>query len=238
MTSEVAIYYLNLMQFLYPLEKFYVTQKYGNKSSMYASGYHMGMDLRASFRTPVFAAQAGTIVVAKTTAPFNGYGCHVAIDHGQGYFTVYGHLDEARQKVGDKVAQGQCIGYSGGNPRDYGAKGTRMKVNGQFTKAGASTALHLHFEIDRNDVGPQYCTNPVPLTTFDPNINRKYILSLKFKAMAQQISDFAKPAAERMKATGLSNCERPKDNITREEVWTMFDRMMNWVDNLYAKKAK
>lgn len=209
------------MQFFYPLEKFIVTQPFGARSSMYASGKHMGIDLRtAGGSVPVYAAADGKVVVAKGTAPFDGYGAHVAIDHGDGYFTVYGHLDEVKCKVGDEVLLGQCIGLSGGNPRDYGAKGKSMLVNGQYTKAGASTAYHLHFEIDRNDVGPRFCIDPTPITKHDPDIHNKYLTQKYLNSPTpQNMQEWQNAAQKWAKENGVSTGERPLDKLTRVELW-------------------
>ena len=37
----------------------------------------------------------------------------IILNHGDGYYTLYGHLSEISVKVGDEVSAGQVIGSSG-----------------------------------------------------------------------------------------------------------------------------
>ena len=218
------------MQFLFPVEKLYITQKYGAKSSRYASGFHMGLDIRAAKHTPIFAAQSGTVVVANDIGPFDGYGGKVVIDHGDKTYTVYGHLDKVWCKVGDTVEKGQQIGLSGGRPGDY------PKTKG-FTKAGNSSGYHLHWEADRGGIGAKFSYDPTPFTTHDPDIHKKYLISSQLKTMAQQVSAWAIDAQRRLLNKGVTDGSRPKDKITREEAWVMFDRVLALIDKDYVKKA-
>ena len=65
-----------------------------------------------------------------------GYGNCIMIDHGNGYVTLYGHLNGFAISAGDTVSQGQTIGY--------------------VSSTGLSTGPHLHFTIYYNgsDVNP------------------------------------------------------------------------------------
>jgi len=58
---------------------------------------------------------------------FGTYGLTILLEHGNGYYSVYAHLQSAAVKVNDAVTKGQAIGTVGGANSDYGA--------------------HLHFEI-------------------------------------------------------------------------------------------
>ena len=44
---------------------------------------------------------------------FRGYGRIVILDHGDGYFSVSGHLDELFVAVGDSVQEGDTLGTVG-----------------------------------------------------------------------------------------------------------------------------
>jgi len=55
------------------------------------------------------------------------YGLTVAVEHGNGYWSLYMQLQGASVKQGDRITRGQVIGSVGGENSDYGA--------------------HLHFEI-------------------------------------------------------------------------------------------
>lgn len=86
---------------------------------------HKGVDYAAPAGTPVRATADGTIAFAGWQ---NGYGNVIYIRHQGAYSTVYGHLSKlaAGLGVGDKVAQGDIIGYVG--------------------MTGWATGPHLHYE--------------------------------------------------------------------------------------------
>lgn len=86
---------------------------------------HRAIDIASSKGTSIVAADAGYVVAAQWTD--GGYGRMVMIDHGNGYRTLYAHLDSISIAVGDNVARGQAIGKCG--------------------STGNSTGPHLHFEI-------------------------------------------------------------------------------------------
>ncbi len=87
--------------------------------------YHMALDIANPSQPPVLAADSGTVVYAGCLNW--GYGCHVIIDHGSGYQTLYAHLSSYAVEAGDSVGQGSQIGSMG--------------------STGRSTGTHLHFEI-------------------------------------------------------------------------------------------
>jgi len=72
--------------------------------------FHSGVVFDAPRGTPVAAVAAGTV---RFSGWFRGYGRLVILDHGDGYFTVSGHLDHAGVEVGDAVAARQAIGTVG-----------------------------------------------------------------------------------------------------------------------------
>ena len=90
------------------------------------SWYHKGIDIANRAAPNVVAADAGTVVGAGWLDGY-GYGNRVIIDHGNGYKTLYGHLQSAYVKAGQTVARGDAIGKMG--------------------STGRSTGTHLHFEI-------------------------------------------------------------------------------------------
>jgi LysM repeat protein len=90
----------------------------------YWSG-HLAIDIGAALGEPISAADSGVVVFAGWAA--GGYGYTAAIDHGNGYQTLYAHLSSVRVSCGQSVVQGQTIGYGG--------------------STGNSTGPHLHFEI-------------------------------------------------------------------------------------------
>ena len=90
----------------------------------YWSG-HLALDIGAAMGEPISAADSGVVVFAGWST--GGYGYAVAIDHGNGYQTLYAHLSKVSVSCGQSVSQGQTIGLAG--------------------STGNSTGAHLHFEI-------------------------------------------------------------------------------------------
>ncbi len=88
---------------------------------------HEGIDIGVGYGTPIHAAAAGRVVYAGW---MSGYGNLVAIDHGRGISTAYGHQSSIAVSVGEVVGQGQTIGYVGCTGHCFGP--------------------HLHFEVRIN----------------------------------------------------------------------------------------
>jgi murein DD-endopeptidase MepM/ murein hydrolase activator NlpD len=78
---------------------------------------HGGVDLPAMTGTPVFAAQAGKVVLAE---PLYYSGNTVVIDHGYGIYTMYAHLSEIEVKAGQPVKLSDEIGKVGATGRVTG----------------------------------------------------------------------------------------------------------------------
>jgi murein DD-endopeptidase MepM/ murein hydrolase activator NlpD len=93
--------------------------------TQYYVWYHQALDIANPSNPPVIAADSGTVIYAGCINW--GYGCHVIIDHGNGYQTLYGHLLSYSVEAGNSVSQGSQIGIMG--------------------STGRSTGTHLHFEI-------------------------------------------------------------------------------------------
>jgi len=115
--------------FIWPTGNHYIS---GND---YWSG-HLAIDLAAGVGASVWAADSGVIVFAGWSTV--GYGNMVMIDHGNGWQTLYAHLNSVSVGCGQSVSQGQGIGGAG--------------------STGNSTGPHLHFEtrFESGFVNPWY----------------------------------------------------------------------------------
>jgi murein DD-endopeptidase MepM/ murein hydrolase activator NlpD len=104
-----------------------ITSSFGEVRCSPSSGGtrpHMGIDISAPTGTPIVAPADGIVLSAGREAE---YGLRVLVDHGHGFNTMYGHLNEIRVKPGDRVKRGQILGTVG--------------------TTGNTTGPHLHYEV-------------------------------------------------------------------------------------------
>ncbi len=78
---------------------------------------HTGVDFSAAAGTPVLAANAGVVALAEEHF-FAGKS--LVLDHGEGLYTMYFHLEDSLVRVGQRVAQGEPIGRVGSTGRATG----------------------------------------------------------------------------------------------------------------------
>lgn len=69
-----------------------------------------GIKIAAAYGAPVRASADGSVIYA---GPFRSYGNVVIMDHGKGFFTIYGFLREITVAVGDKVSELGQVGMVG-----------------------------------------------------------------------------------------------------------------------------
>ncbi len=91
--------------------------------------FHKGIDFTAPRGTPI--QSTGNGVVVRVQNKRTGYGKNIVIDHGHGFETLYGHLQDVEVTKGQRVKKGQRIGTIG--------------------SSGTSTAPHLHYEVRLKD---------------------------------------------------------------------------------------
>jgi len=75
--------------------------------------YHPGIDIAVPEGTPIRAALTGTVAFTQSEAESGGYGNYTCIDHGGGLSTCYAHQSAFAVSAGQRVGQGEVIGYSG-----------------------------------------------------------------------------------------------------------------------------
>lgn len=97
----------------------------GSITQKYWSG-HAAIDIGSWTGAPVKASDGGYVVEAGRGWS-SGYGNHVVVDHGNGFRTLYAHLNSIFVSPGESVSKGQQIGTVG--------------------NTGNSTGPHLHFEV-------------------------------------------------------------------------------------------
>ena len=118
---------------------YYISSDYGDSADR---GYsHSGVDIARALYSSIVAAASGKRIATYSgcthTWGKNGdcgcggsYGNYVMIDHGNGKWTIYGHLASVNVSEGTTVSAGQQIGTMG--------------------STGHSTGPHLHFECRLN----------------------------------------------------------------------------------------
>lgn len=104
---------------------------------------HSGLDIAAATGTPVVAVNRGRVVLAMELIT---QGNTVVIDHGQGLFSVYFHMDELSTAADRIVERGETIGTVG--------------------TTGFSTGPHLHFTMSyyRHNLEPGHFLVGEPIT--------------------------------------------------------------------------
>ncbi|MGM0288597.1 hypothetical protein IGL04_002892 [Enterococcus sp. AZ085] len=118
--KEVVGPQLNKKGYVVPLKNYTISSPFGTRGGE----FHRGIDFAAAQGEPIYASKAGMVIKAEFHPSWGNY---VAIEHEDGTTALYAHQQEYQVKVGDKVKQGQIIGYVG--------------------STGNSTGSHLHFEL-------------------------------------------------------------------------------------------
>jgi len=139
---------------------------------------HNGIDYKAPKGTPVYAAGDGKVIRSKYSK-FNGH--HVFVQHANSIVTKYLHFTKRTVKQGQRVKQGQVIGYVGAT--------------------GLAQAPHLHYEFLLNGVHRNPRT--VALPKADP-LGKVQLLDFQQKA-APVLSQLSRLESASMYATTESS---------------------------------
>ena len=136
-------------------DKYRITQYFGAK--------HKGIDVVKYYSStcPIIAHTDGEVVWIQTGIKHDNnipphtnksYGNAVKLKHSNGYYTLYAHMKEVYVKKGQKVKQGQELGYMG--------------------NTGIATGNHLHWEVRKPN---EERINPQPYINADlPNMAKYY----------------------------------------------------------------
>ncbi|OGG13458.1 hypothetical protein A2773_00440 [Candidatus Gottesmanbacteria bacterium RIFCSPHIGHO2_01_FULL_39_10] len=98
--------------------------------TQYPVSYHMALDIANNASPDIAVGDSGTVTYSGCVR--YGYGCHVIVDHNDGFQTLYAHMQSLYVTAGASVARGQAIGKMG--------------------STGRSTGIHIHFEVRINGV--------------------------------------------------------------------------------------
>jgi murein DD-endopeptidase MepM/ murein hydrolase activator NlpD len=77
-------------------------------------------DFAAPTGTPIYAVQAGSVLIARPTGYNGGYGKYVVINFNDGRQAIFGHMSKLAVEEGDVVAVGDVIGYVGSTGKSTG----------------------------------------------------------------------------------------------------------------------
>jgi murein DD-endopeptidase MepM/ murein hydrolase activator NlpD len=117
-------------RFRYPLDEPCVISGFGKRRVYYIDGkrsysrYHRGIDFRGSVGDPVFAPASGVVVSCCNRITT---GNTLVLDHGQGVFSLFFHLDSISVQEGASVHRGEKVAYVG--------------------ETGITEGAHLHWSI-------------------------------------------------------------------------------------------
>ena len=118
--------------FIWPVQsvKTYISSYFTTRYDFMSGGeQHPAIDIAGGgiYGAPILASNSGYVKRAQWSS---GYGYNVFIDHGGGYFTLYGHCSALACSAGQWVEKGQVIAYVGAT--------------------GNATGPHVHFEVWEN----------------------------------------------------------------------------------------
>lgn len=156
--------------YLFPFEhgkKFKLDQGFGGTFSHKNENYY-ALDFSMDVGTPVSSARSGVVIEVKedsnrggASSTYASYGNYISIYHSDGTIANYVHLKKNGSivSVGDKVGQGEVIGYSG--------------------NTGLSTGPHLHFSVNIPKVNGVSQSIPIKLIglegeSLDPIVGNYY----------------------------------------------------------------
>jgi len=192
--------------------------------TQYFNENHIGIDVVGQNYTldTVVAHTNGTVVLTQTGRGNNqgstgneSYGNFIKIDHGNGWFTLYAHLDTVNVNVGDNVLKGDILGNMGNTGNSYGA--------------------HLHFEVWKNNtrIDPyEYLDKNLFETVTQPVLRDESKNQLKVNVDDLRIRNNSSTSSEILGIATLNGIYNYYDKIENEG-YTWYKIADNeWVANL------
>ncbi|MFC3032289.1 peptidoglycan DD-metalloendopeptidase family protein [Pseudoalteromonas fenneropenaei] len=130
--TDWAILALSAKHWQAPLERLSLSSGFATTSPFREGRRHSGADFVAPTGTPVYAVRFGKVLIADDSSYPANYGKVVVIEHGDGYRSLYAHLDEINVSPGTYLQAGQILGTVGAT--------------------GRVTGPHLHLEVHHNNL--------------------------------------------------------------------------------------
>jgi len=130
--AKNVVYYGNTTYWAWPTSKpFRISSYYGYRIHpiTHQAHLHTGVDITGVSNKNIYAIQDGVVTFA-ASGWNGGMGTNVKIDHGNGYTSIYMHLNSYIVNKGERVEKGQVIGIMG--------------------CTGSCTGTHLHLTIYKN----------------------------------------------------------------------------------------
>jgi Meckel syndrome type 1 protein len=135
-----------------PVKNYVVTGDFGEQRPGHL---HSGMDLAVPYGSPIVAAACGVVTTVESES---GYGNIVCVRHSASLTTCYAHMSRFASHVGERVHQGQIIGYVG--------------------TTGDATGPHVHFETRVNGRP----VDPAPYLSGSKRVRSAHAVSAKASA--------------------------------------------------------
>lgn len=124
-------------QWVLPVAGYQLTARFGQRSSLWSSGVHTGLDFAGPSGSTLVAISAGTV---KSAGYEGSYGNRTVMTLLDGTEIWYCHQSRITVKAGDSVSPGQVVGYTG--------------------STGNVTGPHLHLEVRPGGGSP---VDPIPV---------------------------------------------------------------------------
>lgn len=200
-----------MSNFINPAPNARLTSKFGYRTINGKKEWHQGIDLAQTGTVPILAAADG-VVREVWGEKVSSYGNVIFLQHtikGKRMDTTYAHLKSISVKKGQKVKQGQVIGYMGNTGRSYGQ--------------------HLHFEIHNGawKSGQPNAVDPMKYISLDDMKTNKGGLTMEQYTELKKLIE-----AQNAKITALQKELAKKENIREErEVGDSFTESWKWAND-------